>query len=88
MRNATLERQGYLDTLGDSLNNVSVSAGNYLSSARNTAVSFFFVILLFSSERGQKGGRGDDGLVIAVRLIFQMKEAAKGTAKGLFGKLL
>jgi hypothetical protein len=39
MRNAALERQGYLDSLGDSLNNVSVSAGSYLASARNTAVS-------------------------------------------------
>jgi hypothetical protein len=39
MRNATAERGNYLDTLGDSINNVSISAGNYLSQARNAAVS-------------------------------------------------
>lgn len=39
MRNAAVERQGYLDSLGEGINNVSVSAGNYLSQARNAAVS-------------------------------------------------
>ena len=49
MRNATAERGNYLDTLGDSINNVSISAGNYLSQARNAAVSdarFAHVVLI------------------------------------------
>ncbi|ORX37991.1 lethal giant larvae like, C-terminal-domain-containing protein [Kockovaella imperatae] len=54
MRRAAEERGTFLDGLNDSMNNVQVSAGNYLTSARNAA----------------------------------MKEAAKSTAKGVFGKLL
>ncbi|WWD20056.1 hypothetical protein CI109_104529 [Kwoniella shandongensis] len=54
MTNTAALRGDYLDTLGDSLNNVSASASQYLSQAKNTA----------------------------------MKEAAKSTARGVFGKLL
>lgn len=38
LRRAAAERGNYLDTLGDQLNNVSVSATNYLTQARNSAV--------------------------------------------------
>jgi hypothetical protein len=38
MRQAAAERGNYLDNLGDQLNAVSVSAGNYLSQAKNAAV--------------------------------------------------
>ena len=44
MTNAAAERGNYLDDLGDSLNNVSMSASNYLSQAKNAAVSFTFPI--------------------------------------------
>lgn len=54
MTDAAAERGNMLDDLGEQLNNVSVSATNYLTQARNAA----------------------------------MKEAAKSTAKGVFGKLL
>ncbi|ORY35002.1 lethal giant larvae like, C-terminal-domain-containing protein [Naematelia encephala] len=54
MTNAANERQNYLDDLGEQLNNVTISAGQYLSQAKNTA----------------------------------MKEAVKGTARGIMGKLL
>jgi hypothetical protein len=54
MRNAAEERGTYMDQLNDSLNNVSVSATNYLQQARNQA----------------------------------MKEAAKSSVKGVFGKIL
>jgi len=39
MTNATQQRGNYLDDLGESLNNVSMSAANYVSQARNAAVS-------------------------------------------------
>ncbi|WVQ79503.1 hypothetical protein IAT38_001602 [Cryptococcus sp. DSM 104549] len=54
MTNAAQERGNYLDSLGEQLNNVSVSAAAYANQARNAA----------------------------------LKEAAKGTARGVFGKLL
>jgi syntaxin-binding protein 5 len=54
MTDAAAERGNMLDDLGEQLNNVSVSATNYLTQARNAAI----------------------------------KEAAKSTAKGVFGKLL
>ena len=70
MRQAAMERGNYLDNLGDQLNSVSVSAGNYLSSAKNAAVSP--IVHAIASPPT------DD----------QMKEAAKSSAKGMFGKLL
>ena len=51
MRNAAAERGNYLDDLGESLNNVSVSASSYLSQAKNAAVSFdVSSIWLFKSK--------------------------------------
>jgi hypothetical protein len=61
MRNATAERGNYLDTLGDSINNVSISAGNYLSQARNAAVSKSFSLMWFWSDLGV-GERSGEGL--------------------------
>ena len=55
MRAAAQERGNYLDNLGDSLNSVSISAGNYLSSARNTAVSD----LSLGGVRGECYGRSE-----------------------------
>jgi hypothetical protein len=39
LTNAAYERGNYLDNLGESLNNVTMSATNYVSQAKNTAVS-------------------------------------------------
>ena len=39
MRLATEERGSYIDQLGEQMNNASVSASNYLTQARNNAVS-------------------------------------------------
>ena len=39
MTNAAAERGNYIDELGESLNNATMSASNYLSTARNAAVS-------------------------------------------------
>jgi hypothetical protein len=39
MRRATEERGSYIDQLGEQMNNASVSASNYLTQARNNAVS-------------------------------------------------
>ncbi len=39
MTSAVAERGNYLEGLEDSLNNVSMSATNYLSQAKNSAVS-------------------------------------------------
>ena len=47
MRNAAEERGNFLDDLGDSLNNMHVSASNYLTSARNTAVSLASLQLVY-----------------------------------------
>jgi len=55
MRAAAQERGNYLDSLGDQLNSVSVSAGNYLSSARNTAVSRRFCSFAGKDEHGSWG---------------------------------
>lgn len=62
MRNATAERGNYLDTLGDSINNVSISAGNYLSQARNAAVSNNFLLMWSRSDlaAGERSGEGLD----------------------------
>ena len=40
MTSAAAERGGYLDGLEDGLQNASITASNYLSSAKNAAVSF------------------------------------------------
>jgi hypothetical protein len=39
MKRATEERGSYIDQLGEQMNNASVSASNYLTQARNNAVS-------------------------------------------------
>jgi len=41
MRSAAEERGSYLDDLGEGLQNATISAGNYLTQARNSAVSAF-----------------------------------------------
>ncbi len=42
MSTAAYLRGTYLDDLGESLNNATISATNYVTQARNTAVSFSF----------------------------------------------
>ena len=67
--NAFHERGTYLDGAEDAMNNMVVSAGNYLSAARTSAVS-----------------RAAPAL--SDPLMSQIKEAAKASAKGMFGKLM
>lgn len=72
MTDAANERGRYLEDLGDQLNAASASAANYLNQARTAAVS---------SPMYQTSW-------MTAADAVQMKEAAKSTAKGVFGKLM
>lgn len=58
MRKATEERGTYMDQLGEQMNQASVSASNYLTQAKNNAVSprllFLapYVWLIFVANKG------------------------------------
>lgn len=70
MRRATEERGGYIDQLGEQMNQASVSAANYLNQARNNAVSPVRLAIDVPAQIiGQRGCKGQcEGRVLEVFL--------------------